>query len=287
MSNQRVILVTGANKGIGYEAVKYLSQQLPDANIYLASRSIDNGNAAIKKMQESVPGHSFANVEVIKLDITKQSSLDAAVDTIRAKHGKLTDLLHNSGIANFGGPNSPEVLEVNVWGARNTIETFLPLIPAKTGKIALVSSEVGAWYTAATSPETRAKLEDVAANDWPKVESYANDWIAFSQNKPSSVDWPATDNMLTQAYSASKALVSAWARHFASTHPDTPLAIVCPGYCATDLNNNAGFRPASIGGESVAWPLLNYYENGHFYQDGKDLPFSFPIPEDFAANLAK
>lgn len=282
MSDQRVILVTGANKGIGYEAVKYLSQQVPDAVVYLASRSVDNGNAAVTKMQESVPGHSFSNVKVVELDITKQASLDAAVETVRSEHGKLTDLLHNSGIASFDSdPNSPDVLEVNVRGARNTIETFLPIIPAKTGKIVLVSSEVGAWYTATVEPATRDKLEDVGANDWNKVESYMKDWVAHSKGEPASVAWPPADNMLTQAYCASKALVTAWARNFASTHTDTPLAIVCPGYCATDLNANSGFRPASVGGESVAWPLLNKFENGHFYQDGKDLPYVFAMPKGF------
>lgn len=283
MSSQRVILVTGANRGIGYEAVKFVAQKLPNDVVLLSSRSTANGEAAIKKMQESTPGHSFDNVKVIELDITEKSSLQAAVEKVRSEYGQLTDLVHNTGIAFVGDDyNSPQILEVNVRYARDTIEAFLPLIPRETGRIALVSSEVGAWYTAGTEPSLRAKLDDVSANDWPTIESYVNDWVAFSQNKPDhKLSWPDTSNMLYKAYSASKALVTAWARNFAQSNPDYPIAIVCPGYCATDLNNNSGYRPASQGGESVVWPLFNDYKSGHFYQDGKDLPIAFPMPEGF------
>lgn len=283
MPDQRIVLVTGANRGIGYEAVKLLSQQLPNDVVLLSSRSRANGEAAIKKMQQDTPGHSFDNVKVIELDITQESSLKAAVDLVRSDYGRLTDLVHNTGIAYVGDDYmSPQILEVNVRHARDTVEAFLPLIPAKTGRIALVSSEVGAWYTNSCDASVRAKLEDVSANDWPTVEGYMKDWIAFVQGKPGhQIAWPKPSDMMTQAYCTSKALVTAWSRHFAQTHPDYPFAIVCPGYCATELNNNSGFRPASQGGASVIWPLFNDFKTGHFYQDGKELPFAFPVPQGY------
>ena len=282
MSESRVILVTGANRGIGYEAVKYLSQQLPNDTILLSSRSVKNGDDAVKKMRDEVQGHEFSNVEVIELDITQQKSLSSAVNTIREKYGKLTDLLHNTGIANVNGDNmSPEVLNVNIRNAKDTIDAFLPLMPAKTGRIALVSSEVGAWYTAKADEGLRAKLEDVSSNDWPTIDKYIDDWVAFSQDKPSELKWSPTNSMLDQAYGVSKAILTAWARNFAQTETKVPIAIVCPGYCATELNGWSGPRPASKGGESVAWPLLNDFKTGHFYQDGKDLPIVFPMPGDF------
>ena len=282
MSASRVILVTGANRGIGYEAVKYLSQQLPNDKILLSSRSVENGDAAIKKMREEDSAHDYSNVEVIELDITKQDSLSSAVKTIRDKYGKLTDLLHNTGIASVNGDNmSPEILNVNVRNAKDTIEAFLPLIPAETGRISLVSSEVGAWYAAGTDESLRSKLEDVSNNDWPTIEKYVDDWVAFSQCKSASLKWSPTSSMLDQAYGVSKALVTAWARHFAQTETKVPIAIVCPGYCATELNGWSGHRSAAQGGISVAWPLLNNFETGHFYQDGKDLPIVFPMPSDY------
>ena len=288
MSESRVILVTGANRGIGYEAVKYLSQQLPNDKILLSSRSIKNGEEAIKKMKDEQSKHDFSNVEVIELDVTKSDSLSKAVDTISSKYGKLTDLLHNTGISNVNGDGmSPEILDVNIRCAKNTIEAFLPLIPAKTGKIALVSSEVGAWYKAAADPELQAKLDDVPNNTYSTIEKYVNDWVAYSKGEDHSNKWLPTDNMVGQAYCTSKAIVTAWARHFAETETKVPIAIVCPGYCATELNNWSGPRSAEVGGISVAWPLLNDFKTGHFYQDGKDLPIAFPMPQDFATAMTK
>jgi NAD(P)-dependent dehydrogenase (short-subunit alcohol dehydrogenase family) len=278
--SDRVVLVTGANRGIGYEAIKYLSQQLPSSTILLSSRSEKNGDEAISKMKESLPSHKFDNVKVIQLDITDSTSLSSAVSTIKEKYGKLTDLLHNTGISNVNGDNmSPEVIDVNVRCAKETIEAFLPIMP-ESGKIALVSSEVGAWYTAAADQSLRAKLEDVPSNNWSTIEKYIKDWIAFSKDESSEIKWSPTTSMLDQAYGVSKALVTAWARNFSSTCK-IPLAIVCPGYCATELNGWSGPRSAEVGGISVAWPLLNEFESGHFYQDGKDLPIVFPMPKEF------
>jgi NAD(P)-dependent dehydrogenase (short-subunit alcohol dehydrogenase family) len=278
--SDRVVLVTGANRGIGYEAVKYLSQQLPSATILLSSRSIKNGEEAIKKMQTDTPSSKFSNVEVVQLDITDSSSLSSAVTTIKDKYGKLTDLLHNTGIANVNGDNmSTDVLDVNVRCAKETIDAFLPIMPS-SGKIALVSSEVGAWYTAAADESLRAKLEDVPSNDWSTIQKYIKDWTSFAKNESSELKWNPTSSMLDQAYGTSKAIVTAWARHFAR-ESKIPIAIVCPGYCATELNGWSGPRSAEQGGISVAWPLLNDFETGHFYQDGKDLPIVFPMPKEF------
>jgi len=231
-------------------------------------------------MQESLPSHKFDNVSVIQLDITDSSSLSSAVTSIKEKYGKLTDLLHNTGIAAVDGDNmSPDILDVNVRCAKETIEAFLPIMP-ESGKIALVSSEVGAWYAAGADQSLRQKLEDVPSNDWETINKYIKDWVAFSKNESSSIKWSPTSSMLDQAYGVSKALVTAWARNFASTSK-IPIAIVCPGYCATELNGWSGPRSAEVGGISVAWPLLNEFESGHFYQDGKDLPIVFPMPKEF------
>ena len=279
MSQRRIVLVTGSNRGIGYEAVKYLSQQLPHAKILLSSRSVDSGNAAVKKMQAEAPNHDFSNVEVIQLDITDSESLANAVQTVQQKYGQLTDLLHNTGIADVKGDlHTPAILDVNVRCAKDTVEAFLPIIPAKTGRISLVSSQVGAWYAAAADPELQGRLNDVSKNDYTTIAKLINDWIAFSQGEPSELKWNPPNDMLSSAYGASKALVTAWVRHFAQTETKVPIAIDCPGYCQTELTGGQGTRSAAQGAWSVAWPLLNDFESGHFYQDGKDLPHVYPMP---------
>lgn len=283
MSNtdKRVVLVTGANKGIGFEAVKQLSQRISHGTILLGSRSVANGEQAVKKLQSGGDGHAYDNIEVVQIDITDASSLRAAVDHVKSKFGKLDVLLHNSAISEFNGDNlAPEVLDVNVTGAHDTIEAFLPLVP-RGGLIVLVSSEVGAWTMhqiqnggTKESQELYDRLNDPAQNDWKTVSAYIPDWVEYSKTRKIGANaWPKIEGMWG-AYTLSKGLLTAWARHFAQEHSEIKFAIVCPGYCATDLNHNSGHRPASLGGQSVIWPIFNDFKTGHFYQDGKELPFS-------------
>ena len=65
--------------------------------------------------------------------------------------------------------------------------------------------------------------------------------------------------------------------------------IVCPGYCATDLNHHSGHRPASKGGESVSFPILHpsEAEAGQFYQDGHVQPFVMQMPPWAVDGFAK
>jgi NAD(P)-dependent dehydrogenase (short-subunit alcohol dehydrogenase family) len=78
-------------------------------------------------------------------------------------------------------------------------------------------------------------------------------------------------------YMASKGMLNPWLRNFAKTHKEIPLAVVCPGYCATGLNGFAGTRPAEKGGESIIWPTFNEFESGKFYYDGKEVGYDQPV----------
>lgn len=276
--DKRIVLVTGANRGIGYEAVKYLSQKLPNGVILLGTRSVTNGNDAIKKMQESVSSHKFDNIKVLEVDISSESSLQKALTEVRNTYSKLDVLLHNSGIAQADGDSlSRKVLDVNVTNARDTILTFLPIIP-KNGSVIVVSSEVGSWNMSTQTEELRNRLNDPKQNSWDKIHQLLEDWVSFSREGKHTENWPAL-SMPTGAYCTSKSLLTAWLRHFAIEHPEIQLAIVCPGYCATELNNHAGPRPASVGGESVSWPILNKFETGQFYQDGTKHTFIMDVPD--------
>lgn len=312
-SDKRISLVTGGNRGIGYEAVKLLSQRIPEGIIILASRSVENGNAAVKKMKEESGDKPFDNIVVVELDISRKQSLDSAVAFVQERYGKLDDLVHNSAVAAVGGDgNSPEVLEINVTNAKDTVEAFWPLLlaakkshtnsnsnsPTSGPKIVVVSSEVGSWYSSSCGPSLQARLDDVEGNDWSKVEGMISEWVEFSKShsddtnsnadsNPTSSTWPIPNNPMAQAYCTSKALLNAWARSFAHHHPEIPFVLVCPGYCSTEINNYGGYRPASVGAESITWPLFNAFTSGKFYQDGQELPFTKPIPEDFFEMAAR
>lgn len=285
-STPRSVVVTGANKGIGYEAVKQLSQKLPDATIYLTARTQANGDAAVQKMKQEVSSHDFSNVRVLLLEIVDSESVKQAVASVKEQSGTLDVLLHNSGISNVNGDTSdPQVLNVNVRGAKACIDGFSPILTKNTGKVIVVSSEVGAWQTASLPKQLQSKLLDSQTTSWDTVEAWIQDWVLLKEGKQGVKEpWNPVDPMMNSGYAVSKALLNAYLRNLALGSGSPKLAIVCPGYCATDLNNNSGPRSAAQGGESVIWPIFNEFEHGHFYQDGKEVPFDYAMPADFFAN---
>lgn len=224
--DKRIVLVTGANKGIGYEAIKLLSQRIPHGTILLGTRSISNGESAIAQLRESTPNHSFDNVHILQIDVTSEESVNRAVEQVKELYGHLDVLINNSGVAHIEGDiDAKEIFEVNFYGAHRCIEAFAPLIPRprvsvdtaptsdqdnyKSGTgpvnndnhhrptnkaggsaIILVSSEVGAWHKSLLPSETRDMLEDIDNVTWEKTVSWAKDWNKFSKGQPRTLSIP-------------------------------------------------------------------------------------------------
>ena len=156
--DKRVILVTGANKGIGYETVKQLAQCLPQATILLGTRSLDNGTKAIQRMRSEDSTATFDNVQPLVIDVTDAASIKQAVEHVKATYGRLDVLINNSGISHVAGDaRTSLILDVNFDGAHDAIESFVPIIPPSTGLVILVSSVVGA-LAAATLPSDLQQL---------------------------------------------------------------------------------------------------------------------------------
>ena len=281
-ADTRVVLVTGANKGIGLEAVRYLSEQLPRATILLGSRSLANAEAALTKLRAapppstSSPSPAYSNIHPLVIDVTDRASIASAVSEVQRRFGRLDVLINNSGISNVDGDTMHrDVMAVNVYGVRDTVEAFLPVL-SPHATVVTVSSTVGAWATAESSTELQQTLTNPSSLSFDTIDRLAQAYTAAP-----NASWPAPKRTFG-AYAVSKALVSAYTRLVAHQHPELRVVVVCPGYCATDLNHHRGQRPAALGGQSVAWPVLHPFESGKFYQDGKEVSFSMhPPPGQF------
>ncbi|CAF4335178.1 unnamed protein product, partial [Adineta steineri] len=92
-SHQRVFVVTGANKGIGYEVVKKLSTNHPNDLILLGSRDQKRGEEALVQLG------SPSNVKVLVLDTSSKKSIEQAKEELQNKYGGHLDvLINNAGI---------------------------------------------------------------------------------------------------------------------------------------------------------------------------------------------
>jgi NAD(P)-dependent dehydrogenase (short-subunit alcohol dehydrogenase family) len=133
----KTVLVTGASTGIGRNITEHLAAK--GYFIYAGARKQADLDAL----------NAIKNVQAIKLDVTKQEDIDAAVATITKANRGLYALVNNAGVATIGTATetTPEefdlVMDVNVYGPYRMTRAFAPLIIASKGRITTIGSIAG------------------------------------------------------------------------------------------------------------------------------------------------
>ncbi|MCR9063931.1 MAG: SDR family oxidoreductase [Cytophagales bacterium] len=215
-------LITGANKGIGFETARQLLQK--GYYVYLGSRNLEKGMTAAEKLQSE----GLKQVEAIQLDVTDEHSVQAARDEI-AKKTEVLDLLINNAGVNGGSPYTAleassdqyrVAFETNVFGVARVTRLFIDLMrPAEEPRIVNVSTSVGS--------------------------------LALQSNP----NWPAYEYAKYAVYGSSKAALNMYTVHLAYELRDTAFKVnaVCPGYTSTDFTGHNG---GSV--EMAAQRILRY-----------------------------
>ncbi|MET7465627.1 SDR family NAD(P)-dependent oxidoreductase [Nonomuraea sp. NPDC005501] len=133
-----ITLITGANKGIGFETAK----QLLDVGhvVYIGARDVERGEKAAAAL-----GARF-----VQLDVTDDASVSSALATIDAAEGRLDVLVHNAGILGDGvvdGPTALRVFDTNAVGIVRVTEAALPLLRRSSNpNVVIVSSSAGSFW---------------------------------------------------------------------------------------------------------------------------------------------
>lgn len=81
-----IVLVTGANRGIGFAILQAAAGRIPDATFILGCRSLEAGHEAAEKLRGLNPNAAF---DVVQIDIENDDSILASVRFIAEKYGKL------------------------------------------------------------------------------------------------------------------------------------------------------------------------------------------------------
>lgn len=89
----RVVVITGANTGIGYETAAVLAYR--GAHVVLAVRNLEKGNAALSRIVAASPG---ADVTLQQLDLTSLDAIRSAADALRAAYPRIDLLINNAGV---------------------------------------------------------------------------------------------------------------------------------------------------------------------------------------------
>ncbi|KAF7542891.1 hypothetical protein G7Z17_g11179 [Cylindrodendrum hubeiense] len=143
-SDNTIVLVTGANQGIGLEIVKKLTAEQPDYHIILSGRRPD----AVKEAAAPFQAKGL-RVSTLILDITSDESIQAAAKTVEAEFGRLDVLINNSAISGSEIESPRErmqtVYNTNVIGTALVTDAFIPLLAKSTGtrRVVFVSSTLG------------------------------------------------------------------------------------------------------------------------------------------------
>ncbi|MDH3612026.1 MAG: SDR family NAD(P)-dependent oxidoreductase [Gammaproteobacteria bacterium] len=134
---QQAVLVTGASTGIGRRITEVLAEQ--GYYVYAGAR----------KQKDLDALNALDNVQAVKLDVTVQEQIDAAVATVEAGGRGLHGLVNNAGVF-IGGPLADVdldelqwVMDVNVYGVYRVTQAFAPMIIASKGRISTIGSISG------------------------------------------------------------------------------------------------------------------------------------------------
>lgn len=165
MSEKKIALISGANKGIGLETARQLGKLGYIA--LLGSRDPLKGEVAARLLRED-----GIDARVVKLDVTKQSDIDAAAAMLEREFGRLDVLVNNAGVMLEKGwtknttsettmENLRATFEANVFAVFALTKALLPLLKkSEAGRIVNVSSILGSVSLQATkgSPTYSTKL---------------------------------------------------------------------------------------------------------------------------------
>ena len=141
-----VTLITGANKGLGYETARRLIAE--GQTVYMGARDAERGRAAASTL-----GGRF-----VQLDVTDDASVEGALRSIDDAEGRLDVLVNNAGVSSTGDVNGPvamEVFDTNAIGVIRVTQAALPLLQKSENPVVVnVSSALGSFW-AVTNPERR------------------------------------------------------------------------------------------------------------------------------------
>jgi carbonyl reductase 1 len=248
---KRVALVTGANRGIGFE----IARQLAAAGVDVVGTSRDRGarEAAARKL----------GVRFVTLDVEARSSIDALPAVFA---DGLDILVNNAGVSlhGFDEEVARRTLAVNFFGAMNVTDRLLPLLRAG-GRVVMVSSGLG--EVSALSPALRDKVLDDSLTRAALValmESFVRDVAAGMHTRSG---WP------TSAYRVSKIGLNALTRVLARELEGDSRAIAVnacsPGWVRTAMGGEGAPLSAAEGAKTPVWlslqrdgaPTGGYFEN--------------------------
>jgi NAD(P)-dependent dehydrogenase (short-subunit alcohol dehydrogenase family) len=242
MTNKKIALVTGGNKGIGLETARQLGKK--GVHVIITARDEKKAKSAVDELAKA-----GVEVETIALDVTDGASITAAAKEIERKHGHLDILVNNAGISLDDAAKKVseqsldtwrKTFEANLFGVIATTQAFLPLLrKSSAGRIVNLSSILGS----------------ITLHADPKSPIY---------------------DYKVPAYNVSKTALNGWTVQLAYELRDTNIKVNAahPGSVKTDMNPGGTLGIEEGARTSVELALLDDKgPSGTFIHLGETLPW--------------
>jgi NAD(P)-dependent dehydrogenase (short-subunit alcohol dehydrogenase family) len=238
----RIALVTGANKGIGFEVARQLARE--GFHVFLGARDEKGGEAAAEKLRaegaRTTKDKSDDEIEFLKIDISKPDSIRKAAEEFSKRSDQLDVLVNNAGILldddkdvlTTTPENFEATLRTNTLGALLVSQSFVPFLEKSNApRIVNVSSGGG-------------QLAD-GADGW------------------------------APAYCISKTAVNGVTVQLAAKLPKFAVNSVCPGWVRTDMGGSSATRSVAEGASGIVWLACEAPQSltAKFVKDRKVIPW--------------
>ena len=235
---KRIALVTGANKGIGFEVARDLARK--GFHVFLGARDTEAGEAAAEKLRKEGEKEDYGEITFLKIDVSKSDSIRNAAEEFSRKSDRLDTLVNNAGILLDDDKDvltaTPEMFETtlrtNTLGALLVAQAFV-LFLKKSGAPRIVNVSSGG-----------GQLAD-GADGW------------------------------APAYCISKTALNGVTSQLAAALPKFAVNSVCPGWVRTDMGGPNASRSVGEGATGIVWLAADAPQNetGKFFRDRKVIPW--------------
>ncbi|KAF2298361.1 hypothetical protein GH714_023090 [Hevea brasiliensis] len=266
-----LLLVTGANKGIGFSLVKRLAES--GLTVILTARDVERGYKAIEQLRNEHGDGDDLHLHFYRLDVSDPASIKAFVSQFEKDFGVLDILVNNAAVSfNEIHENSVEhaetVVKTNFYGPKLLIEALLPMFRQSTSacsRILNITSRLGS-----INKMRNPKMKEMLLSENLSEEQIVGMVNLFIENVKKgtwkSQGWPE----IWTDYAVSKLALNVYSRVLATRYKDCGLRVncFCPGFTQTSMTRGKGTHTAADAAEVGARLALlppHQLPTGKFY----------------------
>lgn len=269
---RKIVLITGANRGIGYAVVEKLLEKKTKLRIIMTARDDEKGQEAYKTLCEKYP-EDVERFFYHQLDIVDEQSITTIIDYIKKNYKKFDYLINNAGYSSKGRDFNEEICEttfkVNFTGTIALTEKLLPVMN-KSGKIIFLSSKSGSL--------SKLKNENLIGKF--KNAKNVDDIIKLSEKFKRSIpdDKTESEGWYKNCFAMSKLFLNFYVKLVIKKREISRESInvfAChPGWCKTDMGGEHAQIEVSEGADRVIYLLelpdvVNKEFQGKFFDENK------------------